>query len=367
MKHYRSLLLVLALGIYLFALMACRQKTAPFEEVSAADFSSETFLPTEAFLKDNQAQNPAGMVWIPGGVFSMGGQNPVGMENGGAQTMGDARPIHRVQVNGFWMDETEVTNAQFADFVKATGYKTVAEQTPTKDEFPDANEKDLVAGSIVFSPPANSVALQDYAQWWRFVKGADWQHPFGEGSSIEGKENYPVVHIAWQDAAAYCKWAGKRLPTEAEWEFAARGGATGNIYPWGDTLSPSGTWMTNIFQGEFPHRNEVKDGYADAAPVKQFKPNTYGLYDVAGNVWEWCSDWYDENYYRQLAKDSVSINPKGPSVSFDSEEPGAEKKVQRGGSFLCTEQYCTRYMVGTRGKGEYRSSGNHIGFRCVKD
>jgi sulfatase modifying factor 1 len=353
--------------ICVFVLMSCRQKAQPCERETDTVHELDTFLPTIEFSTKSHVPQPAAMVWIPGGNFSMGGQNPVGMENGGAQTMRDARPIHRVRVDGFWMDESEVTNEQFTAFVKATGYKTVAEQRPTKEEFPEADEQQLVAGSIVFSPPAKAVTLEDYSQWWRFEQGASWQHPFGEGSSINGKEHYPVVHIAWQDAVAYCTWADKRLPTEAEWEFAARGGASGKLYSWGDTLSPNGVWMANIFQGEYPNNNEVKDGYADAAPVKQYKPNAYGLYDMAGNVWEWCSDWYDENYYSQLAKDTISINPKGPTVAFDSEEPGAEKKVQRGGSFLCTEQYCTRYMVGTRGKSEYRSTGNHIGFRCLKD
>ena len=205
-------------------------------------------------------------------------------------------------------------------------------------------------------------------QWWSYVKGANWQHPLGPGSNLQGKENYPVVHIAWEDAMAYAKWAGKRLPTEAEWEFAARAGKAGELYTWGNQFRPDGRWMANIFEGKFPNNDIGSDGFKGIAPVKQFPANTYGLYDIAGNVWEWCSDWYRPDYYQTLAKQGGVIkNPKGPQDSYDPEEPHAKKKVQRGGSFLCTDEYCTRYMVGTRGKGEWRSGSNHIGFRCVKD
>ena len=311
--------------------------------------------------------NVTGMVWIPGGEFSMGGVNPVGMQDGGAETMNDARPVHRVYVDGFYMDANEVTNAEFAKFVAATGYVTVAEHKPTKEEFPTVPEEALVAGSVVFSPPAKKVSLSDYLQWWSYKKGADWKHPLGPDSNLKGKENYPVVQVCYEDAEAYAKWAGKRLPTEAEWEFAARGGKAGYLYAWGNELKPNGKWQANIFEGSFPDKDEKADGYAGIAPVKQFAPNTYGLYDIAGNVWEWCSDWYRADYYQTLAQNAVTKNPKGPDNSYDPEEPGAQKRVERGGSFLCTDQYCTRYMVGTRGKGEYRSATNHIGFRCVKD
>jgi formylglycine-generating enzyme len=318
--------------------------------------------------KNNQPGSaPEGMVRIPGGEFSMGGVNPVGIKDGGHEQMKDARPVHRVYVDGFYMDATEVTNAEFAKFVKATGYVTVAEQKPTREEFPDAPEESLVAGSVVFSPPAEEVSLNNYLQWWNYVKGADWKHPLGPGSDLKGKEDYPVVHICWQDATAYAKWAGKRLPTEAEWEFAARGGKAGNLYAWGNQLKPDGKWMANIFEGLFPGKDAGTDGFVGIAPVKQFSANAYGLYDIAGNVWEWCDDWYSDDYYETLAAQGVVKNPQGPSDSYDPAEPGLKKKVQRGGSFLCTDQYCTRYMVGTRGKGEYRSATNHIGFRCVMD
>jgi len=307
-----------------------------------------------------------GMVWIPGGEFSMGGVNPQGMQDGGRETMNDARPVHRVYVNGYFMDEHEVTNAEYAAFVKSTGYITVAEHKPTKKEFPDAPEENLVAGSVVFTPVATT-DLSDHYKWWTYVHGADWKHPFGPGSDLKGKENYPVVHIAWDDAVAYAKWAGKRLPTEAEWEFAARAGKAGDLYTWGNQFRPDGKWMANIFEGTFPANDEGRDGYAGIAPVKKFPPNAYGLYDMAGNVWEWCYDWYRPDYYEKLSKERVAKNPLGPETAFDPLEPGEKKKIQRGGSFLCTDQYCTRYMVGTRGKGEIKSASNHVGFRCVKD
>lgn len=305
----------------------------------------------------------AGMKLIPGGEFSMGGINPSGMKDGGHEKMDDARPVHRVYIDPFYMDETEVTNAQFAAFVKTTGYKTIAEQKPDPKEFPGVPEEKLLAGSIVFTPPPTKVQITDYSQWWSYMPGADWKHPSGPNSSIEGKENYPVVQITWEDAAAYAKWAGKRLPTEAEWEFAARGGEAGRLYTWGNTFKPADKWMANIFQGSFPDHDIGSDGFTGLAPVKQFPSNPYGLYDMAGNCWEWCADWYDAEYYKQ----GVVKNPKGPVLSNDPTEPAAEKKVQRGSSFLCTGQYCTRYMVGTRGKGEWRSGANHVGFRCVKD
>jgi len=309
---------------------------------------------------------PVDMVWIPGGEFSMGGVNPAGMREGGHEKMNDARPVHRVHVSGFLIDITEVTNKEFAEFVKATGYRTIAEQKPTKEEFPDVPEEDLVAGSVVFTPAAVT-DLSNHYEWWSYIKGADWKHPGGPGSSILGKDDYPVVHVAWEDAMAYAKWAGKRLPTEAEWEFAARGGKAGELYAWGNQFKPNGKWMANTYQGKFPQNDKGEDGFAGIAPVKQFAPNSYGLYDIAGNVWEWCSDWYRPDYYQTLSIAKVTSDPKGPADSYDPAEPGVKKKVQRGGSFLCTDQYCTRYMVGTRGKGEYRSATNHLGFRCVKD
>jgi formylglycine-generating enzyme required for sulfatase activity len=270
-------------------------------------------------------------------------------------------------VDGFWMDRTEVTNEQFARFVKATGYVTVAEQTPRAEDFPGAPPESLVPGSVVFSPPHHAVPLSDPYQWWSEVRGATWRHPLGPKSSIAGKEHFPVVHIAYADALAYAQWTGKRLPTEAEWEFAARGGLAGQLFPWGDEFESGGRWMANTHQGHFPDHDSGEDSFTGIAPVAQFPPNGYGLYDVAGNVWEWVGDWYRPDYYAELASTgTIARNPRGPAVSLDPDEPGVKKRVHRGGSFLCTDQYCSRYMVGTRGKGDVGTGTNHLGFRCVK-
>lgn len=281
----------------------------------------------------------------------------------------DAAPIHRVYVSGFWIDTTEVTNAQFEAFVAATGYVTVAEQKPTQEEFPTAPPENLVAGSTVFTPSAQPVPLDDYFRWWSYVPGADWRHPTGPDSSIEGRGQYPVVQVAYEDAAAYAGWAGKRLPTEAEWEFAARGGRAGALYAWGDELRPGGKFQANIYQGAFPviDGDTGEDGFKGIAPIGQYPPNDYGLYDVGGNVWEWVSDWYrPDTYARRKLAGEVARDPRGPDSSYDPAEPGQPKRVHRGGSFLCTDRYCTRYMIGTRGKGEVRTASNHVGFRCVK-
>jgi formylglycine-generating enzyme required for sulfatase activity len=313
---------------------------------------------------------PAGMIYVPGGEFSMGSLDPTEMVCGGDQPMDDARPLHRVYLDGFFMDATEVTNEEFDRFAQATGYVTVAERKPKHEEFPEAPLENLVAGSVVFSPPPGAVPLDDHYQWWSYVPGANWRHPTGPTGDLKGREKFPVVHISYEDAAAYAKWAGKRLPTEAEFEFAARGGLTGKPYAWGDELKPGGRWPANIYQGKFPEKggDSGEDGFRGLAPVAKFQANGYGLFDVGGNVWEWCSDWYRPDYYSTLAQEGgVAHNPRGPASSLDPAEPKEQKRVQRGGSFLCTDQYCTRYMVGTRGKGEVRSGSNHLGFRCVKD
>jgi formylglycine-generating enzyme len=309
---------------------------------------------------------PDGMVWIPGGEFSMGAAAPADPHDVvGMEAVRDSRPVHRVAVDGFWMDRTEVTNDQFAAFVAATGYVTVAERTPRAEDFPGAPRELLVAGSLVFSPPDHAVPLDNELRWWTYAKGANWRHPFGADSTIVDKGDYPVVHVAYEDAEAYAKWIGKRLPTEAEWEFAARGGQSGRLYPWGDRLSPDGRPMTNRHDGHFPDHDMASDGFAGLAPVGQFPPNGYGLVDVAGNAWEWVSDWYRPDYYVDLARNDVTSNPRGPSSSYDPDEPGTPKRVHRGGSFLCTDQYCSRYMVGTRGKGDVATGTNHLGFRLV--
>ena len=311
---------------------------------------------------------PQGMAWIPGGEFSMGANDPPDKDEVGMKATRDARPVHRVYVDGFFMDRTDVTNRQFAAFVRATGYTTVAERVPRASDFPGAPPENLVAGSVVFSPPGHPVALDTQFRWWSYVPGADWRHPLGPGSDLTGKDDYPVVHVAYADAEAYAKWAGKRLPTEAEWEFAARSGLAGRPFVWGDSFRPAEKWMANTHQGHFPDTDTAEDGHAGIAPVAQYAPNGYGLYDMAGNVWQWTSDWYDADYYRKLAEaGAVAHNPSGPNSSWDPAEPGQPKKAQRGGSFLCTDQYCSRYIVGTRGKGEVSTGTNHLGFRCVMD
>ena len=312
---------------------------------------------------------PDGMVWIPGGEFSMGCDSASEALCGLPGVTRDAVPILRVYVDPFWMDATEVTNDEFEKFVKATGYVTVAEKPPTREEFPTAPPENLVAGSTVFSPTPQRVVLNNHFQWWSYVPGANWRHPTGPESTIQGRGKYPVVQVAYEDAEAYAKWAGKRLPTEAEWEFAARGGRSGQLYAWGDDFKPHGKWMANIYQGQFPVEggDSGEDGFKGIAPVSQYPPNPFGLYDVAGNVWEWCSDWYRPDTYARLKlTGGVLRNPKGPDSSYDPAEPTEKKRVHRGGSVLCVDQYCTRYLVGSRGKGEVRTASNHLGFRCIK-
>ena len=300
------------------------------------------------------------MAWIPGGEYSMGSEDPM---------MGaDARPVHRVYVDGFWMDRTEVTNDEFARFVKATGCVTVAERVPKAEDFPGAPRENLVAGSVVFTPPDRSVPLDNHLQWWDYIKGANWRHPEGPATSLAGKGRHPVVHVAYDDARAYAKWAGKRLPTEAEWEFAARGGLDRKAYTWGDEFRPQGRYMANSFQGHFPERSTGEDGYGLRAPVCSFPENAFGLCDMAGNVWEWVTDWYRHDYYATLAgAGALARNPQGPADSFDPSEPGVKKRVHKGGSFLCTDQYCSRYMPGGRGKGDPDTGTDHVGFRCVRN
>lgn len=315
-------------------------------------------------LKTN-AHNHEGMIWIKPGIFLMGADNN--------QASPDEYPKHKVIVNGFWMNTTEVSNAIFARFVKATGYITTAERKPEWNELkkqvapgtPKPDDSLLVAASLVFSPPNHQVDLNDYSQWWAWVRGADWKHPHGPGSSIKGKGNYPVVHISWFDAVAYCRWAGKRLPTEAEWEWAARGGLQNKIYPWGDEPVDEGKVKANTWQGHFPDHNILRDKFYGLAPVASFAPNGYGLYDMAGNAWEWCADYYNSRYYQSITYETA--DPKGPILSFDPNEPYAKKRVIRGGSFLCNDSYCSGYRVAGRMKSTEDSGMEHLGFRCVQD
>jgi formylglycine-generating enzyme required for sulfatase activity len=355
----------------LLALPGCRvegDETAAAKE-SPTPSRAAAFAATVESPGSPAESAPEGMVWIPGGEFSMGAVDPPGHDHNavGMHATIDSRPIHRVTVDGFWMDRTEVTNAQFAAFVAATGYVTVAERKPRAEDFPGAPPENLVAGAVVFAPPDHAVPLDDHFRWWTYVAGASWRHPEGPESSIAGRDDFPVVQVAYEDAAAYAAWAGNRLPTEAEWEFAARGGLSGKAYPWGDEFMPEGRFMANTHQGHFPDHDSADDRFRGPAAVAQFPANGYGLHDVAGNVWEWTSDWYrPDTYARRLLAGGEIRNPAGPDAAFDPAEPGAPKRVHRGGSYLCTSEYCSRYMVGTRGKGEETTGTNHLGFRCVR-
>jgi formylglycine-generating enzyme len=364
----------IAVIFFITVLIACNSNTKTATTANQADsaVACASGLPSRfGSLADTssirQGENSTeGMINIPGGEYKMGASDNEGQP--------DEYPQHHVKVDGFWMDATEVTNAQFEKFVKATGYITTAEKKPDWEEIkkqlppgtPKPDDSLLVASSLVFTAPDHPIAVNDASQWWTWVKGADWRHPQGPSSNIKGKENLPVVHISWDDAQAYCRWSGKRLPTEAEWEWAARGGLNNNIYPWGNEDIETGKVKANTWQGSFPDKNTVWDRYYNAAAVKSFAPNGYGLYDMAGNVWEWCSDWYGQAYYQQV-KNQLAENPKGPSVSYDPMEPTVPKRVVRGGSFLCNASYCKGYRVTSRMKTSPDTGLEHTGFRCVKD
>ena len=297
------------------------------------------------------------MVFVSGGEFAMGLDDP---------RFPEAGPAHRVRVSPFWIDATEVSNAQFERFVRATGYVTVAERRPRAQDFPGVPADRLVAGSIVFTPPRQAVPLDHPARWWRYAVGACWRQPQGPGSTILGREQHPVVHIAYGDALAYAAWAGKRLPTEAEWEFAARGGGAAAPNARGGAASAQVRHSANTFQGRFPHADTAEDGFAGTSPVTAFPPDARGLYGMSGNAWEWVADWYRADYFATLAASGTARDPLGPAASRDPDEPGVPKRVQKGGSFLCTDEYCGRDRPETRGKGEPSSSASHLGFRTVR-
>lgn len=311
--------------------------------------------------------NIDGMVQIPEGEFIMGGEGKLALKR--------EFPKHPVKVNSFYMDEHEVTNAEFKKFVEETNYKTIAERPINWEELktqlppgtPKPPDEALQPGSLVFTPKPGITDLTNYYQWWAWTNHVNWKEPYGKGSSIEGKETHPVVHIAIADAKAYAKWAGKRLPTEAEWEWAARGGLKETIYPWGNKDVNETPYECNFFQGAFPSENSIADGFENTAPVGSFKPNGYGLYDMAGNVWEITSDLYDINYYKTLPINETIINPKGPEKSYDPSQPYAKQNVIKGGSFLCNDSYCASYRVSARMPLEMDSAMNHVGFRCVVD
>lgn len=351
--------------IILLIYSSCNQeknKTASESQTAAI----ESTYPTLDQIKFNGDTSKTGMVSIPAGVFMMGADNE--------QADKDEYPKHKVVLDSFWIDEHEVTNDQFARFIESTGYVTTAERKPDWEELkkqlppgtPKPDESLLVAASLVFTPPRHEVDLSDYSQWWAWIPGASWKHPDGPESNINGKGNYPVIHVSWDDAMAYCKWAGKRLPTEAEWEYASRGGLINKVYPWGDEHINKGKAKANTWEGSFPYKNTLYDTFSGVAPVKSFQPNGYGLYDMAGNVWEWCSDKYRNDYYQRVNNPEGIKNPKGPADSFDPDEPYTPKRVSRGGSFMCNESYCSGYRVARRMKSSPDSGMSNLGFRCVK-
>jgi sulfatase modifying factor 1 len=330
---------------------------------------------SEAVIGDG-VRGPAGMAWIPGGDFMMGSESKLAQAN--------ERPAHKVRLHAFWMDQHHVTNAEFRKFVEATGYVTTAEKAPDWEtlrvqlppDTPRPPDSALVPGAMVFVGTEQPVSLADFSQWWRYVPGANWRHPQGPDSSIDGKDNHPVVQVSYEDAQAYAKWAGKRLPTEAEWEFAARGGLTQTDYAWGNEFTPKGKQMANVWQGQqaqpFPVLSPKGAHAIGTTPVGTYPPNAYGLVDMTGNAWQWVSDWYRADaFVREASQNGPLVNPSGPQESWDPADPGvpvdAPKRVTRGGSFLCNEDYCTSYRPSARRGTDPYNSMSHLGFRLVMD
>jgi formylglycine-generating enzyme required for sulfatase activity len=320
---------------------------------------TKTLLPIATEKNESEMPDRSEMVWIDGGSYWMGSD----------QHYPEEAPAHQVRVDGFWIDRTPVTNRDFAKFVEATGYVTFAEIPPDPESYPGALPEMLYAGSSVFVKPAQRGPMNLY-NWWQFLKGADWRHPYGAASSLGGMEMHPVVHIAYCDAEAYAQWAGKELPTEAEWEFASRGGMDRAAYAWGEELNPDGQHLANTWQGEFPWNNQRGDGYESTSPTGVFPANGYGLVDMIGNVWEWTSDWYQAKHGADTMKACcVPHNPRGAAEegSYDPREPDVKipRKVLKGGSHLCAPNYCQRYRPAARFPQQVDTSTSHIGFRCV--
>jgi len=315
----------------------------------------------EAETEQHSQDVTGAMVFIPGGTFRMGSDHHYAEE----------APSHRVSVDGFWIDRTPVTNRQFKAFVKATGHVTTAQVPPAPEDYPGALPHMIYAGSLVFMPPRHVSDSRNWSQWWTFLKGADWRHPYGPKSNINVLDNHPVVHVSFADAAAYAKWAGKDLPTEAEWEFAARGGREGEEFAWGNALAPGGKHMANTWQGRFPTENLNEDGYERTSPVTAFPPNGYGVHDMIGNVWEWTSDWWSREHEADAPKACcIPQNPRGgrEDASYDACQPAIRipRKVLKGGSHLCAPNYCRRYRPAARHAEPIDTSTSHVGFRCVK-
>ena len=366
MKRIKYLFPAVVFGVLA---MACNEKKGQAlknQTVSVKDTSKDKV--SQAALDSLITEAPEGMVWIPGGSFLQGAvpQDKTAMPH--------EKPQHPVTVDGFFMDITEVTNAAFKKFVAETNYITVAERPIDWEEMkkqvpegtPKPHDSIFQPGSLMFKKTKSSVPnLYDFSQWWRWAIGVNWKHPSGPNSTLEGKDNHPVVHISYEDALAYCKWSGRRLPTEAEWEYAARGKKTSTIYFWGNDASQLSK-MVNSWEGEFPVNNTLKDGFERTAPVKTYAPNDFGLYDIAGNVWEYTSDWYNVTYYDALAASNTPVvNPKGADKAYNPSQPYAQEKVIKGGSFLCSDSYCASYRVSSRMGNSMDSSSEHVGFRTV--
>ena len=357
----RLLSFSIALMVVSIILCGCQnKKSKSIETKPTSEPKKEQVIPNEI---------PEGMVWIMGGTFYQGADAKDKL------AMSHEKPQHQVQVDGFFMDITEVTNAQFTAFVEATGYITIAERKidweEVKKQVPPGTPKPadsvLQPGSLVFKKPSHKLTnLNDFSQWWVWKIGANWRHPYGPNSTIEGKEDYPVVHISYKDAIAYCEWKGNRVPTEAEWEHAAKGGTPNTIYPWANEKEKLDQ-MANTWDGTFPETNNGDDGFTQAAPVKSFPPNAYGLYDMAGNVWEWTQDWYNLEYYKTLASNgTLTKNPKGADMPYNPYNPYAQEKIIKGGSFLCNANYCASYRISSRMGNSLDSAQEHVGFRTVK-
>ena len=353
-------------GLFIiFLLIGCKENPSNKQMV----FEKAEKIVVKTSIIDSLNNNPPeGMVWIPPGTFLQGAVPQDLM------TMQHEKPQHAVSVDGFFMDITEVTNAQFAKFIEETGYITMAEREidweDMKKQVPEGTPKPhdsiLQPGSLLFKKTKSSLPnLYDFSQWWRWSIGTNWRHPNGPDTNLEGKENHPVVHVCYDDALAYCEWAGRRLPTEAEWEYAARGNQNNTTYFWGDDRSKLSK-QANSWEGEFPVNNTLEDGFERTAPVKSYPSNNFGLFDMAGNVWEMTNDWYNIKYYEQLASaNATAINPKGADKAFNPNNPYVQEKIIKGGSFLCSDSYCVSYRVSSRMGTSTDSSAEHVGFRTV--
>ena len=339
-----------------------KKASKPSLDVSEPNLTIQVALPEGTKI-------PEGMVWIPGGTFLQGAKSSDGL------AMAHEKPVHTVAVDGFFMDVTEVTNDQYTKSVNATGYVTIAEREIDWEEMrlqlpegtPKPADSIMQPGSLIFKHPTYEVTnLNDFTQWWEWKIGANWRNPNGPQSSIKDKGDYPVVHIAFEDAIAYCEWSGTRLPTEAEWEYAARGGIKDATYSWGNDATLLNS-MANSWDGNFPNNNTANDGYKGVSPTKSYPSNAYELYDMAGNVWEWTQDWYNIDYYKQLASNKEhTYNPKGAVNSYNPYNPYTKEKVIKGGSFLCNANYCASYRISARMGNSLDSAQEHLGFRTVK-